>query len=245
VIEPAKSRWFNAWFARHARARIRRTFGRVVVSGLDDMRSAVAGAPILLVANHTTWWDALVALYVSELLVACDGYAMMDAANLRRLPFFRRVGAFGVDLNEPSDGARAIRRAAKLLDRPGRCVWVFPQGRERSPFEALDLRPGAAQIARVARKALVIPVGLRYVFAGAERPELWIALGAPLDSERDVGVALAAQRAGIERELARIATAIAARTDANGAVSDGFVEVMSPRRDLFGMLAERFLARIA
>lgn len=246
MIEPAKSRWFNAWFARHARARIRRTFGRVMVSGLDETRGSVASAPLLLVANHTTWWDALVALYVSELLIECDGYAMMDAANLRRLPFFRRVGAFGVDMDEPTDGARAIRRAAKLLDRPGRCVWVFPQGRERSPFDALDLRPGAAQIARVARKALVVPVGLRYVFGGAERPEMWIALGASLDSERDVGVALAAQRSGIERELSRIGEAVTARHDANGAVIyDGFVEIMSLRRDLFGKLAERLLARIA
>ena len=178
MISAAKSRWFNAWFARHARTRIRRTFGRVEISGLEAARAAVAEVPLLLVANHSTWWDALVALYVSELLLRCDGYAMMDAANLRRVPFFRRVGAFGVDLDDPADGARAIRHAARLLDRPGRALWIFPEGRERSPFAPLELRPGSAQVARVAKRALVVPVGLRYVFGGSEHPELWISLGA-------------------------------------------------------------------
>ncbi|GAC1551416.1 MAG: hypothetical protein NVS3B10_13970 [Polyangiales bacterium] len=246
MIEPAKSAWWSAWFARHARSRIRRSFGSVMVSGLEQTRSALAAAPVLFVANHTSWWDALVALYVSELLVRCDAFAMMDASNLRRLPFFGRVGAFGVESNVPADGARAIRRAAKLLDAPGRAVWIFPEGRERSPFAELDLRAGSAVIARVARRAVVVPVGLRYVFGGAERPDLWIALGGALPGERDVDRGLTLQREGIERELLRIETAVAARVDADGRwTSESFAEVMSPRRSILGMLAERLLARIA
>jgi 1-acyl-sn-glycerol-3-phosphate acyltransferase len=242
VIEASKSRWFNAWFARHARSRIRRTFGRVLVSGLAEARIAAGRTPLLVVANHTTWWDALVALYVSELLLGCDGYAMMDAANLRRVPFFRRVGAFGVDLDDPSDGARAIRHAARLLSTKGRAVWIFPEGRERSPFAALELRPGAAQIARVAKRALVVPVGLRYVFGAAEGPDLWIAIGPALAAERDVARGTDAQRQGIERELTRIASAIGDPNDRM--INDEFEAVMRQRPSVFGRFAERLLARM-
>jgi len=242
VIEASKSRWFNAWFARHARSRIRRTFGRVLVSGLAEARIAAGQAPLLLVANHTTWWDALVALYVSELLLGCDGYAMMDAANLRRVPFFRRVGAFGVDLDDPADGARAIRHTARLLGTKGRAVWIFPEGRERSPFAALDLRPGAAQIARVAKRAVVVPVGLRYVFGAAEGPDLWIAMGPALDAERDVARGTDAQRRGIELELSRIDRALAGPNDRT--IHDEFEEVMRQRSSVVGRLAERLLARL-
>lgn len=245
MIAAAKSRWFNAWFARHARARIRRTFGRVLVAGLDEARGTVARAPVLLVANHTTWWDALVALYVSELLLSSDGYAMMDAANLRRAPFFRRVGAFGVDLDDPADGARAIRHAARLLGADRRTLWVFPEGRERSPFGGLDLRPGAAQIARVARRAVVLPVGLRYVFAATEHPDMWISIGRPLAGERDVAKGVSAQRLGIERELARIEAAVAARIAGRApAVPDAFESVLARRPSLLGALAERLLVRM-
>ena len=239
MITAAKSRWFNAWFARHARTRIQRTFGRVLVAGLEETRAVVARAPTILVANHSAWWDALVALYACQLLLTCDGYAMMDAANLRRLPFFRRVGAFGVDLDDPADGARSIRHAARLLDRAGRALWIFPEGRERSPFGALALRPGAAQIARVARRAVVVPVGLRYVFGAAEQPDLWLSFGASLAAERDVTRGVAFQQLGIERELARIDGCLE-----RGAPSDEFTLVHARSPSLVGHLAERFLARL-
>lgn len=239
MIAASKSRWFNAWFARHARARIQRTFGRVLVAGLDQARAVTAGSPVLAVANHTTWWDALVALYSSELLLGCDGYAMMDAANLRRVPFFRRVGAFGVDLDDPADGARAIRHAARLLDRGGRALWIFPEGQERSPFARLSLRPGAAQIARVAKGVVVVPVGLRYVFGASEQPDLWIAIGKPLVAERDVSKSVVLQQEGIERELARIHTALEGPAEPLE-----FLTVYTRTPRLTGQLAERLLARL-
>lgn len=242
MIAAAKSRWFNAWFARHARSRIRHTFGNVFVAGLDETREAVRSAPLLVVANHTTWWDALVALYVSELLLGCDGYAMMDAANLRRVPFFRRVGAFGVDLDDPADGARAIRHGARLLDRPDRALWIFPEGRERSPFAPLELQPGAAQIARVAKKAVIVPVGLRYVFAGEERPELWISLGPKLVHERDVARGVILQREGIERALGRIDRVLTARP--GGLEGSGFESVHERRPSFFARLGEQVLVRM-
>lgn len=242
MIEPAKSRWFNAWFAAQAHARIARTFGRVLVAGLSEARELLGQRPVLFVPNHTTWWDALVVLWLSERVLASDGYAMMDAANLRRLPFFRRVGAFGVDLADPADGARAIRHAARLLDRPGRSLWIFPEGRERSPFEALELRPGAAQIARVVRgSAAVVPVGLRYAFGERERPDLFISFGGALAATRDVEEGVARQRAGIERELGRIDELLSVRGDPSRL---GFDAVMERGPSFFARLGERMLVRL-
>ena len=239
MITAAKNRWFNAWFARHARARIQRTFGRVLVAGLEEVRAITAGAPILAIANHTTWWDALVALYASELLLGCDGYAMMDAKNLRRLPFFAFVGAFGVDLDRPADGAAAIKYTARLLDRSGRAVWIFPQGRERPITERpLAFRPGSAEIARVARKARAVPVGIRYEFGAEERPTLYISLGPALPPERDVARALGAHESAVEVELARIERAIRGE-------GDEFEDVHRAPVSWIGEVATSLLARFA
>lgn len=181
MIEARKSDWFCWWFSRNAEGRIRRAFGQVRVRGLDTLRTELARRPVLVVSNHTAWWDPLVSLVLSHRVVGADAYAMMDAANLRRLPFFAKVGAFGVSLEDAADGARAIRYAAKRLDRPGRLVWVFAQGREL-PVTARPLRfkPGSAQIARVARGAAVVPLGIRYEHGEAPEPDLWLSIGSPL-----------------------------------------------------------------
>lgn len=236
MIPARKSGWFTAFFARHARTRIARTFGRVLVAGADQLRAACAEGPVLVVANHTSWWDPLVALWLTNVVVPSDSFAMMDAANLRRLPFFGRVGAFGVDLTDASDGARAIRHAARLLVGARRLVWIYPEGRERSPFEPLELQPGAAAVARVARHAKIVAIGVRYVFAGGERPEAWIAIGAPDAIPRDVEDGLERQRAGIAAQLARIDHALAGRS------TDGFIVHLDARPGVFARAAERMLA---
>ena len=74
------------------------------------MREAAADAPVLIIANHSSWWDSLLALWLSESeLPGSQAYGMMDASNLKRFRFFRWIGCFGVDLSSRRDGARAAR----------------------------------------------------------------------------------------------------------------------------------------
>ncbi|MDI3286481.1 lysophospholipid acyltransferase family protein [Polyangium sp. 15x6] len=237
MIPARKVSWFNAWFSGHARSRIQATFGEVRAQGLDRARALAREAPLLVVSNHTSWWDPLVAMHVSTHLLGTDGYAMMDAKNLRRLPFFALVGAFGVDLDKPTDGALGMRHAARLLDAPGKLVWVYPQGQERPITERpLGFRPGSAEIARVSRKARTVPVGLRYEFGGTERPTLWLSFGEPVKAERDTTKGRAAQEEAVEAELSRIERAV------RGEDAESFVVVFRAAPARVGGVLEAMLA---
>jgi 1-acyl-sn-glycerol-3-phosphate acyltransferase len=236
VIPARKSALFNAWFAGHARGRIHKTFGNVLIRGLEAARSAAESAPVLVVSNHTSWWDPLVVLHLSQHLLKTDGYALMDAKNLRRLPFFALVGGFGVDLDQPADGAAGIMFAARLLREPGRLVWLFPQGRERPVTERpLGFKPGAAEIARVAKKAVTIPAALRYEVAGEEKPRIYVSFGEAIGAERDVERGREKQEIAVAKELDRIEQA--ARGDA-----DEFASVHRAKPPWIGAVAERLLA---
>lgn len=239
MIPSRRSAAFTAWFAGHARGRIHKSFGRVFVRGLAGAREIIARAPILIVSNHTSWWDPLVLLHASQHLLRTQGHAMMDAKNLRRLPFFSLVGAFGVDLDEPSDGAAAVRHAARLLDRPGRMVWIFPQGDERPISERpLGFRGGAAQVARVAKSAVTIPAAIRYEHAGEELPRLYLSFGAPLPYDRDVTSARAAEESAVLAEMEAIDATICRKSEAR----DGFELVHQRDPGWLAALAERMLA---
>ena len=205
MIRARRVDWFNTWFSGHARSRIRNTFGEVRVRGLDAAQKVAAEGPVLVVSNHTSWWDPLVALHVSTHMLGMAGHAMMDAKNLRRLPFFALVGGFGVELGNSKDGAAVIRYAAELLDAPKNLVWVFPQGAERPIHERpLGFRRGAGEIARIAPKAKVLPIGLHYEFGGMERPTLWVSFGDVVISEQDAEKNRAAQEQAVTVEMDRI-----------------------------------------
>lgn len=241
MIPARKSRFFNAWFAGHARSRIHGAFGAVRVRGLGLARAAAARGPLLIVSNHTSWWDPLVVLHLSEHVLRTDGYALMDAKNLRRLPFFALVGGFGIELDRPSDGAAGMKYAARLLDQPGRLVWVFPQGRER-PVSArpLDFRAGSAEIARIARRAEAMPAALRYEFGAEERPHLYVSFGEPLAPTRDVVQGRQEQERAVTRELDRVERALGGDAEATAE----FETIYRTRVSLLGALAERLLARM-
>jgi 1-acyl-sn-glycerol-3-phosphate acyltransferase len=209
VIAARKSPLFTRWFAGHAERRIFGAFSEVRACGLDELARCAAERPVLVVSNHTAWWDPLLILYLAVRVLRLDAYAMMDAKNLRSHPFFGKVGAFGVDLDDPADGARAIRYGAKLLDRPGRLVWVFPQGRE-VPVTArpLGFRRGSAEIARVAKGACVVPAALRYEQGGHPQPGIYVAFGAPIEPDREVARATRTQEDGVAIQLGRIDAAL-------------------------------------
>lgn len=231
-----KSAVFRRWFAGHAAGRMRATFAAVRVAGAEHLREALAAGPVVVVSNHTAWWDPMVALVLTERVVPCDSYAMMDGANLARLPFLGLIGGFGVDLTSAADGAAVIRYAARLLDAPGRAVWVFPQGRERPVTERpLGFRRGSAEVARVA-KARTVPVAIRYEFRGTERPELLVDIGASIEPARDVAALLARQEAEVTAGLDRIDAALRA-----GAL-DGYEVALRAPVGRVGALAERMLA---
>ncbi|MCA9671042.1 MAG: 1-acyl-sn-glycerol-3-phosphate acyltransferase, partial [Myxococcales bacterium] len=115
MITARKTQRFCRWFSRHCERRIATHFAEVRVHGLEQLRSVPAEVPLVVVSNHVSWWDPVLAIYLAHRVLGRDGYALMDAASLRRLRFFRRVGGFGVDLDDANDGAAAVRYAARLL----------------------------------------------------------------------------------------------------------------------------------
>jgi 1-acyl-sn-glycerol-3-phosphate acyltransferase len=236
VIPARKSAGFTRFFAADATRRLEASFQSIRARGIAPMAAALASGPVLVVTNHTAWWDPLVALFLSVRVLGADAYAMMDAKNLERLPFFGKVGAFGVDLGDARDGARAIRYAAGLLTQANRLVWVFPQGRER-PITArpLGFQSGSAAIARLARTP-TFPGALRYEMGSTPRPNLWISFGAPLELADDRKQDRIAQENAVTNELARIDRALV-----DGDERD--FDVLHARSDDAGFaLAERALA---
>jgi chlorobactene lauroyltransferase len=88
--------------------------------------------PLIVYLTHTSWWDAYMLFLISYHLLAngFQNYIMMEAKQLRVYRFFAWCGAFSIDRTIPGDAERSIRYIVDQLQaRPGRCLWIFPQGR--------------------------------------------------------------------------------------------------------------------
>ena len=138
----------------------------------------------------------------------------MDAANLRTLPFLGWVGALPLDRSSPESSRACLENSAALLDRPGRGVWIFPQGRQRpAHLRPLDLKGGVG-IMHARSPVDLIVASLDYVFLERDRPAALVRFAPPMPGVAVGGQALLpAIEASILDGLAAIDVAATAATD--------------------------------
>ncbi len=203
----------------YARRRVSRALDGLWVGGLDQARAALAGRPLIFAANHVAWWDALLLLVLDEALGGL-GWAVMDAANLRTLPFLGWVGALPLDRSSSEHSRQSLESSAALLDRPGRGLWVFPQGRQRpAHLRPLDLKPGLL-IAHARSPVDLVAVSINYVFLERNRPAAGVRFSPPLPGAAVRGQALLpAVESALVDGLGAIDVAAMAATDGRRARS--------------------------
>ena len=171
---------------RYARRRISHGLDGLWVAGLDEARAALSGRPLIFAANHVAWWDPLLLLVLDEALGGL-GWAVMDADNLRKLPFLGWVGALPLDRSSPDSSRQCLQSCAALLDRPGRGLWIFPQGRQRpAHLRPLDLKGGLA-VLHAHNPVDLIAVSIDYVFLETDHPAAMIQFSAPIPAASDAG----------------------------------------------------------
>lgn len=181
MIPAAKSAPLEALLDLYTAGQLRKHFGRIM------LREGAAGAgldrslPVILFANHSNWWDGLIAFFLSRRVLHVDAYTMMEERQLARYRFFRWMGAFSVDRENPRSAFSSMAYAISLLDRPGRAVWMFPQGVMR-PNDVRPLRffRGIERLASAPPRVQLLPVAFRYEFLMGQRPECFIAFGSPV-----------------------------------------------------------------
>jgi 1-acyl-sn-glycerol-3-phosphate acyltransferase len=191
---------------RYVRRRLARGLDGLHVAGLEAAREEARRAPLVLAANHVGWWDSFLVVALDEAL-GTEGYALMDAASIRRLPFFGRLGALPIDRSGRASWRAGMQRAAAHLDRSGRALWIFPQGHHRpAHLRPLAFAGGIRLLARMAPAARVVPVAIQYAWGERPGPTAYVDLGPATDTAHlDVGEV----ERGVEAGLARIDAVLA------------------------------------
>ncbi len=156
-------------------------FDRIFFRMKSKFTAEQRALPMIICANHSSWWDGYIAALVERHL-KLDGYLMMEEAQLRRYIFFTWIGCFSVDRQNGRSALQSIRYAARLLKQhPQRMVWLFPQG-EIAPNDRRPLKffSGATHLAKLSAPVLLYPLATRIEYLAEQRPDLYISLGEPL-----------------------------------------------------------------
>ena len=178
MLKANKSRLFETLFAVYNRNLFRRRFAALRVQGIENLQNRKSDLPLVLYANHSSWWDGLAAFEIGR-AARLDHFLMMEEKQLKQLFLFRRLGAFSVVRENPRAGLRSINYAVEILkEKPNRALWIFPQG-EILPNDARPLRfyQGLARIIEKTGECAAAPVAMRYEFLGEFKPAAFAKIG--------------------------------------------------------------------
>jgi 1-acyl-sn-glycerol-3-phosphate acyltransferase len=169
---------FRPWLRRQLHAiELRGGTARALIAepGRDD---ASPPPPLLLVANHTSWFDGFLLREVHRRIrPAAPLRSLMLSRELDRAPILRWIGGTGFTPERPLSLRGALREIEPLRES-GVCVSYFPQGyiypASRRP---LGFHAGIDWVARQLAPCDLLPVGLHLEMTNRTRPTAWIVVG--------------------------------------------------------------------
>jgi 1-acyl-sn-glycerol-3-phosphate acyltransferase len=171
MTEARHAAWADVVFRPYLREITRRTFEAVRLLG--EAPELPRDVPLIIVANHGTWWDGFFIYLLNTVVLHRRLYIMMLEEQLRRYRFFRRLGAFGIERGHPRSVRASLSYSAEVLMDASNCLCVFPQGSMRRLHDRpLGFKRGLESVLSMhGRAACILPVAIACEFLGERRPE--------------------------------------------------------------------------
>jgi 1-acyl-sn-glycerol-3-phosphate acyltransferase len=130
MIKAKHSRWMAWVFDLYLFIAFKRHFKSIEIIGeIND-----SGLPLLVIANHISWWDGFWILRLNKKKLHRRFHVMMLEEQLRENMFLRRLGAFSIKKR-----SRTIREtfqyASALMQNRNNLLLLFPQGEISSQYD--------------------------------------------------------------------------------------------------------------
>ncbi len=119
-----------------------KNFGTINIDG--DFRDN--GKPVLLIANHISWWDGFWLMYLNLKIIHRKFYFMMLEQQLKKHWYFQYSGAYSVKKNSRSI-IESLDYTKQLLTNSNNMVFIFPQGKIYSLYnDRIHFKKGVQKV---------------------------------------------------------------------------------------------------
>ena len=169
--------WADIVFQPYLTWLFKRNFHKIQLLG--TLPKIPDNLPLLLLPNHSTWWDGFFVYLLNKRVFRRTTYLMMLEAQLSKYKFFAKIGAYSIEPEHRRGVIESLEYTVELLSRKMSLVAVFPQG-ELLPWHTrpLDYKRGVEWILRKYGKLVtVLPLAIRSEFLCERRPSVFFLFG--------------------------------------------------------------------
>ena len=177
MIQAEHKKWANHIFSYYEKHILRKSFSKFNL--INEPPLIPSDKSLLITPNHISWWDGFFIRFVLEDKLNRRIYIMMLESQLKKYWFFKKLGAFSINPQNPKSIIQTFNYTEQILQNTKNFVVTYPQGKIR-PFEErpLDIKEGIKNIIkRIYRNTVVLPVGFKIQYFEERNPEVFCRFG--------------------------------------------------------------------
>lgn len=160
--------WFFKWYTYYlAKIRFHKIYYRTTYLPTPSNST-------LFLANHHNWWDGLIPLLLNEFVFHQHARAIMEDKQMYKHTFFSKIGAFSIDRSNAKSAISSLIYGAEWLKSPNNSLFVYPEGKITSPYEAIDCEKGFSRIIDGSPEAEVVALTILTSHHLSSKPSLFI-----------------------------------------------------------------------
>ncbi len=176
MIKAKHQKWAEFIFRLYIFRLLSKNFASVQLLGEEPVISPEK--PLLILPNHSTWWDGFFVYLLNKKIFQRDLYLMMLEEQLIKYPFFSKVGAYSIQQGKPKKVIESLQYTLNLFqqkNQPPPLVCIFPQG-ELKPWgeRPLGFESGLDWLLKHASSEIqVLPLAIRVELLEKQKPEVF------------------------------------------------------------------------
>ena len=175
MIQAEHKRWADWLFRLYLNRLYKQHFYAIYL--LDPIPYFDINKPLLLLPNHSSWWDGFFIYLLNNKILQRKIYLMMLEDQLKQNHFFRFLGAYSIKSENSSNVRQSIQYTIDLLNRTEEAplICFFPQGELQSwNTRPIVFKKGLEFILkRIKTEINLCFLGIRIEFLGEQRPEVF------------------------------------------------------------------------
>ncbi len=170
---PAKhSRGARAFFNPYLFWLMKRNFSHFYLA--NSFIPPVNNDSLIVTPNHISWWDGFFIDLISRKFILRKMHIMILEETLRQFPFFQKLGAFSIDLENSVSLLKTLHYTSGILKEKENFLVIYPQG-EIEPYEKrpLQIKRGIKLFVKNSpENVAVLPVGFKVELYNEKKPAI-------------------------------------------------------------------------
>ncbi|MDX1587234.1 MAG: lysophospholipid acyltransferase family protein, partial [Balneolaceae bacterium] len=127
------------------------------------------------------WWDGIIPLLLNEYRFHQKARALMEDRQMRAYPFFKKIGAFSINREDPRKAVTSLRYAVESMKRSHASLFIYPEGKITPVGSAMDFERGLAWLHSKLPEVDFVPLAIHMHTIRHEKPELHLHVGEPVN----------------------------------------------------------------